>query len=251
MQCACNAGCCMSRTSLQFGNQNTGQFRRLRPRRFLNLTAAFLVLALVGLFVGAGLLAHQVQAARDSMQLRREVAVRSRQLQTMLNLMQDAETGQRGLLLTGRASYLTPYDDATRELTSILQRVIAANSRDPQVAAHTNEIRRLADLKLAELAETIRLFRTGHVDQALEIVRNDSGQKYMQDLRAQTELAMQSLAEQGAAADTKGFAQMVAVKRLAWLTAVALTSVLVLAGLQLWSHVRLRAVFEKELAAQA
>jgi diguanylate cyclase (GGDEF)-like protein/PAS domain S-box-containing protein len=241
----------MLRPSPQVDGQRTGSFRRIRRRRLLNVTAACLVVALAGLFVGAGLLAHQVQAARDSMALRREIAVRSRELQSVFDLLQDAEAGQRGLLLTGKQSHVAAYASARRELPAMLEQALSASGREGPIAPHVREIGRLADLRLAELAETISLFQAGHRDQALDVVRSGRGEHFMIALRAQMSLALGILASQGAAADARGQTQMVAAKRLAWWTAFSLAMVILLAGLQIRAHNRLRASFEKQVAAQA
>jgi len=241
----------MLRNDLKLETQRTGYYRRIHRRRALSLSAICLIAALVALFVGAGLLAHQVTAARDSMAQRREIAVRSRELQSVLSLLQDAESGQRGLLLTGKNSYLPLYEDAARELPGILARAITASHHDEVVLPHVREIRRLTELKLAELAEIIRLVRAGQQSRALDLVRTDSGRNYMQDLRVQMGLAMDSLGAQGARVDADGLAEMTAVKQLAWWTAFSLAVAIALAAVQIRSLVRLRSSYENQAAAQA
>ena len=231
--------------------QRTGFHKRLRRRRYLSATALCLAAALLLLFVCAGVLANQVQAARDSIVLRNDLATRSRQLQMVLSLLQDAETGQRGYLLTGRPRYLVPYEEAKGELWRIVAAVSASSSGDPEIEPHVAQIERLAHLKFAELDETIRLTTLGNRAGALTLVQTDQGQRYMEDLRLELGLAMKSLSKQGAAADVHGLADMVSVKRLAWWTAAALTTVVLLAALQLRSLVRLRTNYEKQLATQA
>ena len=99
----------------------TGYHRRLRRRRYLSLTTVLLGFALAALFVGAGLLANQVDTARQSMILRADLQLSTRQLQTVMTLLQDAETGQRGLLLTNKSEYLEPYRNAVGELPVLLR----------------------------------------------------------------------------------------------------------------------------------
>src|SRR6188768_1013321 len=139
----------------------TGYYRRLRRRRYLSLTTVLLGCALVTLFIGAGMLARQVETTRESMILRADLGFRTRQLQTVLTLLQDAETGQRGLLLTNKREYLGPYVNAVAKLPGVLSDASARNTADPLVSARIDRIRRLAELKLAELAETVRLYNEG------------------------------------------------------------------------------------------
>jgi diguanylate cyclase (GGDEF)-like protein/PAS domain S-box-containing protein len=228
----------------------TGYHRRLRRRRYLSLTTVLLGCALVSLFVGAGLLARQVEATRDSMIMRRELGLSTRQLQTVLTLLQDAETGQRGLLLTNKPDYLEPYRNAVSKLPELLRDASISNAADAVVTAHIDRIRSLTELKLAELAETIRLHDRGEFESSMELVRSDSGQHFMDDLRTELGLAIESLRTQGVAADQKALSEMVVVKRLAWSTAIALTITILLAAFQLRSMARLRSASEQKLATQ-
>ena len=47
------------------------------------------------------------------------------------NLLADAETGQRGFLLTGNAAYLEPYEIATKAIADQMEKVRAATANDP------------------------------------------------------------------------------------------------------------------------
>lgn len=105
-------------------------------------------------------------------------------LRLFLRGVQDAETGQRGYLLTGDERYLEPYvaalDDIERQL-----RAIEGFARDD--AARIAEARRLRELtstKLEELHNTIELRRSGRGNVAMEIVRSDRGKAVMDELRA-------------------------------------------------------------------
>ena len=237
-------------SGLNSNQSATGYHRRLRRRHYLSFTTVLLGIALAALFVGAGLLAHQVESTRESMVQRTELGLSTRQLQTVLTLLQDAETGQRGLLLTNKPEYLVPYRNAVSELRPLFSDAGARNAADATVTAHIARIRRLTELKLAELAETIRLHDHGDFESSMKLVQSDSGQYYMGELRTELGLAIESLRTQGVAADQKALAEMVIVKRLAWSTAIALTITILLAAFQLRSISRLRSVSEAKLATQ-
>ena len=242
----------MLHTSLKVEDSHrTGYYKRLRRRRFLSVTALCLALALIGLFVGAGLLAREVQSTRDSIALRRELILRSNQLQSIRGLLQQAETAQRGVLLTGRTRYLKPYQVATQELPQLLERLEESAAGDELTAKRAHEIRRLAGLKMQELDQTIRLFEAGDTAAALELVQTDNGQHYMEALREEIDLALESLHAQNLAADSTVIGEMVLVKRLAWSTAAALTLTILLAAYQLRSLVQLRSRYEKQVSTQA
>ena len=98
--------------------------------------------------------------------------------------LDDAETGQRGYLLTGSDSYLQPYAEAFGRIPG-LQAMLAS-----ETAGNPLQQQRLAALavdvraKLDELDKTIRLKRAGNSDAALTLVRSGQGQALMQRIRA-------------------------------------------------------------------
>ncbi len=99
-------------------------------------------------------------------------------------LAADTETGQRGYLLTGKLSYLDPYETARGKLTSELGRldhVVTNNPVEMEAVAH---LRSLLAAKLSELQQTVDLRTSGHADEALAVVNNDDGDRMMIEIRA-------------------------------------------------------------------
>ncbi len=98
-------------------------------------------------------------------------------------LLVDAETGQRGFILTGEEPYLAPYTAAETGLNATLIRMgeLAADSSRQQ--ARLAALREGIRLKMGELAETIALRRAQGFDAALAVVKTDRGKKFMDDIR--------------------------------------------------------------------
>ena len=67
---------------------------------------------------------------------------------TLLSTLKDAETGQRGYLLTGDASYLGPYDAARSRLDQDFTELEAAPLMTPERGRLIERVRDLATLKL-------------------------------------------------------------------------------------------------------
>jgi signal transduction histidine kinase len=96
----------------------------------------------------------------------------------------DAETGQRGYLLTDRAEYLKPYDQALREIDSSFRFLQQYYADEPEPLALLNQLRKVSDTRLSELALTITLHRQGRTDATRDIVLTDIGKEQMDSIRA-------------------------------------------------------------------
>ena len=108
-----------------------------------------------------------------------------RALDTLEDAVLDAETGQRGYLLTGDRAYLEPYL-AGRVTLEGLTGPVWQGARDAEVGP--TELRRLVDMKMEELAQTIALFDAGSPRAALSVVETDRGRELMSDIRAEISL---------------------------------------------------------------
>ncbi|MBK5957603.1 histidine kinase [Rhodoplanes elegans] len=117
-----------------------------------------------------------------------DLSVKVRQQRAALadlrSLMQDAETGQRGYLLTAEDAYLGPYERARRGLVDQIDLVRQRLASDPTVAAPIARLSEIVSAKLAEMQETIDLVRAGRRDEAVAIVRTDRGRELMDEARA-------------------------------------------------------------------
>lgn len=103
-------------------------------------------------------------------------------LERLISVIQDAETGQRGFLLTGDARYLDPYHRALERLA--LQRAALTNEAGSADSAAVRRISSLAERKQRELDESVEAYRTGGAAAALLIVRSDRGRALMDSIRS-------------------------------------------------------------------
>ena len=106
-------------------------------------------------------------------------------LDTLLSSVQDAETGQRGYLLTGNDKYLEPYDAALANVASGVSAVSTLTRDNPTQQANIMQLEPHIGAKLAELKHTIDLRRTGGESAALAVVNTDRGKVEMDAIRAQ------------------------------------------------------------------
>jgi diguanylate cyclase (GGDEF)-like protein/PAS domain S-box-containing protein len=96
----------------------------------------------------------------------------------------DAEAGQRGYLLTGKKSYLRPYETARQNVSNHLAAFLVLVADNPQQVESGLNLQKLANEKLAELKQTIQLYDAKEQSAALAIVLQDQGEKRMTEIRA-------------------------------------------------------------------
>ena len=104
-------------------------------------------------------------------------------LDTLLSDAQDAETGQRGFLLTGNEIYLDPYNAALTAIPSKLNDIARLTSDNPTQQARIGSFK--SHIELAELKETIDLRRSQGAAAALAVVNSDRGKAEMDAIRTQ------------------------------------------------------------------
>ena len=127
-------------------------------------------------------------------------------LDRLLSTMLDAETGQRGFLLTGNEEYLQPYDDAVSEVDSALSAIAGLTLQQTELG----KLKAHVEARLAVLKLTLDLRRREGPAAALAEVNSDRGKVEMDAIRAQlgimrqeeVRLRVASLAEMQVAART-------------------------------------------------
>lgn len=105
-------------------------------------------------------------------------------LESFLSCMNDAETGQRGYLLTHKESYLEPYEQAIIRSPDLLQALRQLTSDNPAQQKNLDQLEPIVNAKFDELAQTVALEKSGDHAGALKIVMNDSGKNAMDQIRA-------------------------------------------------------------------
>ena len=100
-----------------------------------------------------------------------------------LGFMKDAETGQRGYLLTRRKEYLEPYESGIKSATTAFRNLKNLTSDNERQQKRLVLVHQLMNEKLDELADTITKVNEGDPDAALSIVNSDIGKDFMDQIR--------------------------------------------------------------------
>jgi signal transduction histidine kinase/CheY-like chemotaxis protein/CHASE3 domain sensor protein len=151
----------------------------LPPKTLIGFLLAVVAVAIIALLSYQSLQTTRVTAAN----LTQTVEVLGR-LEGLLSTLKDAETGQRGFLLTGEESYLAPYTDAKDALPDEIRSMRALLGNRSEQLHRLDALESLANLKMAELESTVVARRAGKPDAALAVVRTDRGKIYMDRIRA-------------------------------------------------------------------
>jgi PAS domain S-box-containing protein len=105
-------------------------------------------------------------------------------LQELLLALVDAETGERGFLITGDAAYLQPYNGARLAVDKDLARLREVTGNDPEAQRDLADVTRLSRQKLDELTRAITELRDHGFAAAQAIVRTNRGKQTMDEARA-------------------------------------------------------------------
>jgi CHASE3 domain sensor protein len=105
------------------------------------------------------------------------------QIQVTLSLLKDAETGQRGYLISGETRYLKPFDDAVGGINERVRRLRALTADNAGQQVRIEALTRLIADRFDELNTTLAA-RTEHgFEAARAIVLADRGKKNMDEIR--------------------------------------------------------------------
>ena len=104
-------------------------------------------------------------------------------LEDSLSAMKDAETGQRGYVLTGEARYLEPYEGMQNKVNEKLQRVRELTTDNPEQQQRLGQIEPAVAAKFAEMQRVIDLRKRKGFAPARREVLTDNGKNAMDQVR--------------------------------------------------------------------
>ncbi|MGJ7557077.1 CHASE3 domain-containing protein [Variovorax sp. RB3P1] len=142
------------------------------------LLAALAALALVGINE-----AGYRQSSRALYDIEEAQQVRGT-LSQILQSMLDAETGSRGYLLTGEASYRLPYDTAVKQVDGQLAALRRMYAGRPAELNQLTELSKHVLRKVAEMDMSVRLRQDGKEDAWKFVITTDVGREEMDAIRA-------------------------------------------------------------------
>ena len=101
----------------------------------------------------------------------------------VLSQLVDAETGQRGYIITGLPSYLEPYISAKNQIDNALRDLTALTRDNPTQQAHIKDVSSLVMEKFAGMERNIKARKDHGFDRAREVVLSGEGKQTMDTIR--------------------------------------------------------------------
>ncbi|MEO8921966.1 MAG: CHASE3 domain-containing protein [Caldimonas sp.] len=155
----------------------------------------------------------------------------------------NAETGQRGYLLTSRDDYLIPYRDAQEGLRRSIDWLRTYYSKDPETTLLMQQLVATSDEKMSELATTIELHDKGSDQAWRDLLMSDIGSEKMDRVR--------SLTEQLLAKETKLIErERKSVYETLLLNRIGVTAMAAISLLALFMYLRQTALLERQTAEE-
>ena len=157
--------------------------------RFLDRSNTVIVTAfasMIAIILMVGLLSYEsVDAVREATAARARSRIILLEIELIQKYLEEAESGERGYLLTGEESYLETYSDASQKIMLDLEDLRIKSQADAEQVAALRSLKVLAQRKLDELAQTIVLRRKGDLEGALHILNANRSQNHMKEIRKQ------------------------------------------------------------------
>jgi len=104
-------------------------------------------------------------------------------LSSVLAGLQDAETGERGYIITRNPRYLAPYESGTKRLLSDMAGLGDAIGDNPRQRARAERLAKVIRARLGRLSTGISLTQQGRSEEARELVRSGMGKRLMDECR--------------------------------------------------------------------
>ncbi|HUD53317.1 CHASE3 domain-containing protein [Parvibaculum sp.] len=148
-------------------------------------TNRILLLALVPLLISLGVIGgfsvYYTQAWREKQDFVIHTYRAIRTAEALLTDMLDAETGQRGYLLTGRPAYLAPYQGASKRAAEDFALLTELTEDNPRQQKRTAELQSLMHKRFDLLEQAIRLHDSNR--EISTFITSGSGKAVMDEIR--------------------------------------------------------------------
>ncbi|WEK56953.1 MAG: CHASE3 domain-containing protein [Candidatus Brevundimonas phytovorans] len=189
---------------------------------------ALAILLLLAVNAATYVMIQRTSAYNDTVDHSQQVRLAAKDV---LGLLVDAETGQRGFMLTARPEYLKVHDRAVAQLPGVLARLDGLIGADAELAPRLERVQALYRERMTLMDHTIALTRTGRIGEAVSLIRSGRGKVLMDQMRIEL-TAIDAVEARRLAERTRQSERASAVT--VSVNALAALLILILAGISTW-----------------
>jgi len=145
----------------------------------LGFALSFVLLLIIG-----GVAFRSVNALTDTSYLVTHTHEVLEHISHLLSLLKDAETGQRGFVITGDDAFLQPYQEAITQIDDVKRDLRQLTRDNPNQQKRLDDVDAVVTKKLGELTRTIAMRRTAGFAETAKVISGGEGKRAMDTLRA-------------------------------------------------------------------
>ncbi len=167
----------------KFKEDEQTYLRRIESRkvvRTLTLGLGLILVLLLGYFVS-----HRIE--NNTQERLRQILLLENELGDLLSSMQDAETGQRGFVITNEEKYLEPYYSSIEKTPKLLKKIRDYPNQNQEYKKNVSSLRKLIAKKYDKIKTTIYYIRNNEAKKAVGVVKTGTGKRTMDDIRVEIE----------------------------------------------------------------
>ena len=139
-----------------------------------------LIISQIGLLVLLSVSAYRASHSSDSIILTYEIKDK---VQNLLQKMGNAETFQRGVVITHEDKYLNTYHLEKSSFRTYLMQLSDLIAEQPSQLRRVEKIDSLSKKKFLEMDLTLHMEKEGRYERMLELIKDDYGKMYMDEIR--------------------------------------------------------------------
>lgn len=173
------------------------------------------------------------------------------QIQSVFSLLQDAETGQRGYVITGDDRFLEPYDNATRDLDRQMRALAVLFEAHPEQARDYARLSELARRKIDLMQVGIDARENQGLEAGIAVVSSGEGKQAMDQVR---EVVTRMTAIEAEALDAYAQTAQTRTARTEALVGLLFMALIVAIGgasYLIWRYIRTRQALLSDIQATA
>jgi len=173
------------------------------------------------------------------------------QIQSVFSLLQDAETGQRGYVITGDERFLEPYDNATQDIDRQMRGLALLFEAHPEQAPDYARLRDLSARKIALMQVGIDARQNEGLEAGIDVVASGEGKRVMDQVR---DVVARMIAVEAEALDAYAQTAQTRTARtevLVGLLFLALIGAIGGASFLIWRYIRTRQTLLNDIQATA